>query len=148
MDAILLSHLAAQLSTSISLIEDQASEYATFMSLLPGPTEVTVPPICQGEGCGFPPDFLRSLFARFGNNNFAIHSHLRTYAHGIFPLASRLFNHSCVPNAAAKYILSPSEPIRMEVVALRKISAGEEVLTVLHTIQIQFSLCADMYTVP
>jgi hypothetical protein len=67
------------------------------------------------------------MYSRFGNNNFIIHSHLTTFGHGIFPLASRLFNHSCLPNAAAKYILSPSNPPKMEVIALRDIALGEEV---------------------
>lgn len=70
---------------------------------------------------------LDELYSRFGNNNFAIHSHLVTIAHGIFPLASRLFNHSCVPNAAARYIFTESEPVRMDVVVLRDILEGEEV---------------------
>jgi hypothetical protein len=67
------------------------------------------------------------LYSRFGNNNFAIHSHLSAIAHGIFPLASRLFNHSCLPNSAPKYIFSPSEGVKMEIVALRHISPEEEV---------------------
>ena len=70
---------------------------------------------------------LDELYSRFGNNNFAIHSHLVSIAHGIFPLTSRLFNHSCVPNAVAKYIFTESEPVRMDVVALREIREGEEV---------------------
>jgi hypothetical protein len=70
---------------------------------------------------------LDELYSRFGNNNFAVHSHLVSVAHGIFPLASRLFNHSCVPNAAAKYIFTVSEPVCMDVVMLREIQEGEEV---------------------
>ena len=70
---------------------------------------------------------LDELYSRFGNNNFAIHSHLVSMAHGIFPLASRLFNHSCIPNAAATYIFTESEPVRMDVVALREIKEEEEV---------------------
>jgi SET and MYND domain-containing protein len=38
-----------------------------------------------------------------------------------------LFNHSCVPNAAARYILTPSKSVHLEVVALRNIAEGEEV---------------------
>lgn len=71
---------------------------------------------------------LEVLFTRSGNNNFAIHSHLTTIAHGIFPLASRLFNHSCLPNAAARYVLRRGQSVRMEIVALREIKATEEVL--------------------
>jgi SET and MYND domain-containing protein len=72
---------------------------------------------------------VREIYARFGNNNFVIHSHLTTFGHGVFPLASRLFNHSCLPNAAAKYTLSASNVPRMDVVALRDIAQGEEVRT-------------------
>jgi SET and MYND domain-containing protein len=69
----------------------------------------------------------QDIYSRFHNNNFTIHSHMSTVAHGVFPLASRYFNHSCVPNAAPKYILTPAQPVTMEVVALRDIELGEEV---------------------
>jgi len=72
---------------------------------------------------------LESLFSRSGNNNFAVHSHLTTVAHGIFPLASRLFNHSCLPNAAARYIICQGQPVQMEIVALQEIKATEEVIS-------------------
>ncbi|KAF9493182.1 SET domain-containing protein [Pleurotus eryngii] len=68
-----------------------------------------------------------ALYNRFGNNNFTIHSHLNSFAHGIFPLASRLFNHSCAPNAAARYKLVQGQAVTMEVVALRDIPEGEEI---------------------
>ncbi|KAJ7644145.1 hypothetical protein FB45DRAFT_987729, partial [Roridomyces roridus] len=113
MDALLLSHLVAQLNGA----EDSNP---SIMDLLPGPA-VTVPPIAYSSPSA------SELYSRFGNNNFVVHSHLETFAHGIFPLASRLFNHSCLPNAAAKYILAPSKPPVMEVVALRDIAAGEEI---------------------
>ncbi|KAK0461690.1 uncharacterized protein EV420DRAFT_1526601 [Desarmillaria tabescens] len=124
MDALLLSHLAALLP-SHEVREEGNSALAVFMSLLPGPVEVTNPPICPSGSS--PPETLRFLFSRFGNNNFAMHSHFNTFGHGIFPPGSRLFNHSCMPNAAAKYIISPSHPPKMDVVALRKIDPGEEI---------------------
>ena len=137
LDAIMLSHLVAELAASNTRWisnDNQPTGHSIFMSLLPGPTKSSVPPLCpMGRRCEVPSDIVDGLFARFGNNNFAVHSHLRTYAHGIFPLASRLFNHSCVPNSVAKYILSPSQPIRMEVVALRKIDVGEEVSKIGHS---------------
>ncbi|OBZ71242.1 Histone-lysine N-methyltransferase ASHR1 [Grifola frondosa] len=121
-DAILLSQLLAQVPP------DSDGAFATFLELLPGPPAFGgVPPICRKH---ISPDILdvaKNLYSRFGNNNFVLHSHLDAYAHGIFPLASRLFNHSCTPNSATKYIITPSEPVRMEVVALRDISADEEV---------------------
>ena len=70
---------------------------------------------------------LLDLYSRFGNNNFVLHSHLVSFGHGIYPLASRLFNHSCVPNAAVCYSLTQGRPPSMEVIALRKIAVDEEV---------------------
>jgi len=67
------------------------------------------------------------LFSRFGNNNFTIHSHFTTIAHGIFPFASRLFNHSCLPNAIVKYIFTPAAEVQMAVVVIRDVSPDEEV---------------------
>lgn len=125
MDGILLSHLLAQI-TPDDLIED-SSPVQTLLSLLPGPQEENpAPHICYTPPF-VPTGLVQSLFIRFQNNNFAMHSHLSTFGHGVFPLASRLFNHSCVPNAAARYILKAREPVKMEVVALRPISGGEEI---------------------
>lgn len=91
-------------------------------------TDQRTPPICpMGSNDVLMEGILDDIYSRFGNNNFAIHSHLVSVAHGVFPLASRLFNHSCVPNAAAKYIFAESESPRMDVVVLRPIKEGEEV---------------------
>lgn len=122
LDALLLSHLVSQIN---GISSGQSSDLSTFLSLIPGPSEMSVPPICFTPS-SISNDMLSKLYARFGNNNFAIHSHLNTLGHGIFPLASRYFNHSCVPNAAARYIFRPAQPVRMEVIALREISQGEE----------------------
>jgi hypothetical protein len=136
LDSLLLSHLVAELFSSSPkdgplalLIEDQPTPFSTFSSLLSG-TAVNqqTPPICpMGSNDVLLEGVLDELYSRFGNNNFAIHSHLVSIAHGIFPLASRLFNHSCIPNASAKYIFTESEPVRMDVVALREIQTDEEV---------------------
>jgi len=138
LDSLLLSHFVAEL-LSLSpkagplalLIEDQPTPFSTFSSLMSGPVATQkTPPICPMGPNGVLLDgVLDELYSRFGNNNFAIHSHLVSIAHGVFPLASRLFNHSCVPNAAAKYIFTESESVRMEVVALREIQQDEEVRT-------------------
>lgn len=127
MDALLLSSLVAHLS-SVDVKEwDETIPISTFLSLLCGPVEGSAPPICPRHT--FDQTLVDGLYARFENNNFSIHSHFRkTYAHGIFPVASRLFNHSCMPNAAMKFIIQTHEPLKMQVVALRPISAGEEVL--------------------
>ena len=123
LDAILLSHLVTEINLSADNI---SSPVSVFLSLLPGPiSNAYIPPICTT-----PPstkDILNRLYRRFGNNNFAIQSHLDTVGHGIFPNASRFFNHSCMPNAAAKYQFAQAKPVTMEVVVLRDIEAGEEV---------------------
>ena len=69
----------------------------------------------------------KDLYERFGSNNFTLQSHLESYAYGIFPLASRLFNHSCVPTAVYKFVIKQGQPTRMEIIALRDIAVGEEV---------------------
>ncbi|THU87034.1 SET domain-containing protein [Dendrothele bispora CBS 962.96] len=122
MDALLLSTLCARMS-QLELGRD--SSISTFLSLLPGPIEIDPPSICGRYSISA--DQIKSLYSRFGNNNFSMHSHFNVFGHGIFPLASRLFNHSCMPNAAVKYILSPSQLVRMEIVALRQIMPDEEI---------------------
>ncbi|KIK01870.1 hypothetical protein K443DRAFT_678014 [Laccaria amethystina LaAM-08-1] len=126
-DSLLLSHLLAHLSLlSTPYAPEDSSPLSIFLSLLPSPVpDMSVPPVCPISPTP-PLDLLRTLYTRFGNNNFAIHSHLTTIGHGVFPLASRLFNHSCVPNAAARYSLSPSHGLWMEVIAIRDILSGEE----------------------
>jgi hypothetical protein len=141
-DALLLLHITSSLPSS-PLLEDSPSEPSgelgardvelysrldpaiTFMSLMPsasgqkgGSTEGRI----HGEAIS------KALYARFKNNNFILHSHLNPgYAHGAFPLASRFLNHSCVPNAAPRFVLAPGRPPRMEIVALATIAEGEEV---------------------
>ncbi|KAF8624369.1 hypothetical protein AX15_005916 [Amanita polypyramis BW_CC] len=123
MDAILLSHLIAEINLST---DDVSSPASIFLSLLPGPiSNSRAPPVCTTPSST--KDILDKLYKRFGNNNFAIHSHLDTIGHGIFPNASRFFNHSCAPNAATRYQFAQAKPVTMEVVALRDIKAGEEV---------------------
>ena len=56
---------------------------------------------------------LLAAWKRFGPNNFVLHSFAAlnggvaeaAYAHGIFPLASRLFNHSCYPMAWPAFVV-------------------------------------------
>ncbi|KAA1469842.1 SET domain-containing protein [Dentipellis sp. KUC8613] len=127
-DAVLLSHLIAGYFTSNGDTHNalDSPQAETFMSLLPSispPSKAL--PVCPPSA--IPEAQLLDLLSRFGNNNFVVSSHMNPYAHGIFPLASRFFNHSCVPNAAAKYIMKVGEPVTMAVIALRNISAGEEV---------------------
>jgi len=129
LDALLLSHTIAQfslLATPYAPKADSSSEI--LMSLLPrpigNPSAVPVMPVKPPP----PDDLVDKLYPRFGNNNFVIHSHLTGVGHGVFPFTSRLFNHSCMPNAVAKYRFSPGQSIIMEIVALRDIHLDEEVI--------------------
>lgn len=123
MDALLLSILVAHLCSVHDWNENIS--ISTFQSLLRGPVEVSSPPVCPKHSIS--QSVIDDFYARFDNNNFSIHSHFKTYAHGIFPVASRLFNHSCMPNAAVKFIIQTHEPVQMQIVALRSISVGDEV---------------------
>ncbi|KAJ8080528.1 hypothetical protein PM082_017361 [Marasmius tenuissimus] len=125
MDSLLLSTLIAQIESLKLPFDDEESPLYTLMSLLPGPSVPPHPPILTKSSLA--DERIQALYECFGNNNFSVHSHFNTYAHGIFPLASRLFNHSCVPNAAAKYTITPGSPVRMDIVALRSIADGEEI---------------------
>ena len=108
--------------------EGDDPDLSIFMSLLPGPVAgKDAPPTCPLSTSHRPVQTANELFSRFGNNNFSIHSHLTTLAHGIFPLASRLFNHSCVPNAVAKYKIALAKEVVMEIVTIDDIAPGEEV---------------------
>jgi hypothetical protein len=78
---------------------------------------------------------LLAAWKRFGPNNFVLHSFAAlndgvaegaAYAHGIFPLASHLFNHSCYPTAWPAFVVRNRKPC-MEVRALVDIPQGEEV---------------------
>lgn len=131
-DAVLLSHLLAEAFPDglYTLAAGKGGLLDIFLDLLSGPaTHPSSLPVSLGQQVTDPTlvTAARELYARFGNNNFVVHSHLDSYAHGVFPLASRLFNHSCVPNAVTRYIITPSEAVRMEVIALRDIAEGEEV---------------------
>lgn len=134
-DAVLLSQLLVEIfpqdEFNIQAASTRSDPVAQFFDLLKAPVHSQSAvwlPLCRPvKSSEVPGAVVAETLSRFGNNNFLLHSHLTTYAHGIFPLASRLFNHSCAPNCAAKYIITPMEAVRMEVVALRDILAGEEV---------------------
>ncbi|OCH91201.1 SET domain-containing protein [Obba rivulosa] len=129
-DAVLLSHLLAEAypdDDSSSRPEDDTPFSILFDLQKHTPPEFHTPPVCPPPANPALADQATDLYLRFGNNNFIVHSHLNSYAHGIFPLASRTFNHSCIPNAAVKYTIRPSEPVSMQVIALYAIQEGEEI---------------------
>lgn len=133
-DALFLTHLLAECSArGTEMKEGSDPGLSIFMSLLPGPVAgKDAPPTCPLLTSQRPVHTASELFLRCGNNNFSIHSHLTTIAHGVFPLASRLFNHSCVPNAIAKYRIVPATEVVIEIVAIQDIAMSEEVRTIYH----------------
>lgn len=134
-DALLLSQLVAD--SEVWRASAPSNAISTFLDLIKVPRpDRFVPPLCLSKSAQTSETvaLAQDLYTRFGNNNFVLHSHLDSYAHGVFPLASRYFNHSCVPNAVCKYVITPSEPVKMEVVALGDIKEGEEVQSRLYTV--------------
>ena len=128
-DQMMDSQVMSQLVAKIAL---QPPEYVTsiltFERLLPSPhelEELPVPPMRRVDESIL--SRVPELYQRFPNNNHVIQIHLRAIGVAILPLTSRLLNHSCSPNAVLRYILSPSQRPRAEVVTIREISEGEEV---------------------
>lgn len=130
-DALLLSQFLIQAFSTEDYTRrasDDADDLATFFNLLKQPyTGLKTPPLCRPTVDSRVSEAADDIYARFSNNNFVLHSHLTSYAHGVFPLASRLFNHSCYPNCVTKYVIDPTNVVTMEVVAIRHIAQGEEV---------------------
>lgn len=75
------------------------------------------------------PDFFKEAWSRFDCNNFVLHNvstlepESTVYALGVFPLASRCFNHSCEPNA----FRLEHRKAWLEVRTLNDIEQGQEV---------------------
>ncbi|KAI0030426.1 hypothetical protein K488DRAFT_54292 [Vararia minispora EC-137] len=128
-EAILLSHIACAAASTPSILGAGHSPLAVMLSLLPSRAGVsaTLPPLILPPRSKRKDIDLKAVHARFRNNNFILHSHLYSFAHGIYPVASRLFNHSCNPSASVKYILQEGSPPIMEIVALRNVACDEEV---------------------
>jgi SET domain len=135
-----------------SLGEDQlaSNPLACFIDLIPHPHARPLPPLppkLDLSAMKVPSSrlfqqiheseesVLLAAWKRFGPNNFVLHSFAAlndgvatgaTYAHGVFPLASRLFNHSCYPTAWPAFVVR-DKGICMEVRALVDIPQDEEV---------------------
>ncbi|KAJ1309477.1 hypothetical protein OPQ81_006252 [Rhizoctonia solani] len=129
-DMCLLAHLAAEhFSKCNTLQEARATSnptIQTFWDLL-----VSAQPDA-GQNLISPLSFtsfevLSAAASRFGNNNFVIHdARLVPYAHGVFALASRSFNHSCQPNAVAMFEETSNGP-QMVIKIIEKVATGEEI---------------------
>lgn len=131
-DALLLSHLLAThykfLKPSPSPKDEKPELLSLFLDLLPHDSPSATPPLVEMDFSRLPQGAVDDIYSRFSNNNFVIHSHLDQIGQGIFPLASRLFNHSCSPNAIMTFSLGNNgQAPRMRVRALRDIKGGEEV---------------------
>lgn len=131
-DSVLLSHLVAEhyknFSVASTSTEDDLDDpIKTFQTLIPFSTD-DVPTTFPMVGMNPSIELLSMIYSRFSNNNFVIHSHLNPVGHGVFPLASRLFNHSCSPNAIVEYMFE-TEGISLEVKVIDTINAGEEVVS-------------------
>lgn len=150
MDALLLSGLVAFVTVSArtsdvhkllgqnsSGASTTADALQTFLSLLPlaGTGHApSLPPLCplspktRRKLAALSDTAVAALFARFSNNNFVIHApDLTAVAHGIFPSASRAFNHSCRPNAWAVYTFEEGGGVVVNVRAGKALAGGEEV---------------------
>lgn len=131
-DSILLSQLVAQVYPDGDFTfppKIESPSLTLFLDLLPRLTANGrhALPVCT-PGKVYPTSSaIEPFLSRFGNNNFLLHSHLTSFAHGIYPLASRVMNHSCYPNSVARYKIRQGESPVMEVVTLNKIHEGEEV---------------------
>ncbi|XP_006462489.1 hypothetical protein AGABI2DRAFT_223832 [Agaricus bisporus var. bisporus H97] len=129
MDVILLSHFLGRTvkTKPVPSADNPHDPFSVFLSLLPGShaSQRTLDSI--PKSLILDDSLVQDIYSRFGNNNFTIHSHLNSIGHGVFPLASRLFNHSCIPNAAPRYVQGSAQPVLMEVVALRDTDIGEEI---------------------
>lgn len=127
MDCQVLSQLVAEIALKRP---ESAAAILTFESLIPSTNELEVPPMVPMSSKRVDRSLLDrvpALFQRFPNNNHVIQIHLRAIGVTILPRTSRLFNHSCSPNAVLRFILSTSQKPRAEVVTIREISEGEEV---------------------
>ena len=125
MDCRILSQLVAKIALERP---EFAAAISTFENLLPSPHELEgLPVIPMRRVDSSILSRVPALYQRFPNNNHVMQIHLRVIAVAILPLTSRLLNHSCSPNAVLRYILSPSQKPRAEVVTIREISEGEEV---------------------
>jgi hypothetical protein len=122
-----------------SLGENQlaSNPFACFIDLIPHPHSRLLPPLppkLDISAVNVPSStlfkqaneseesVLLAAWKRFGPNNLVLRSFAAlnggaaeaAYAHGIFPLASRLFNHSCYPTAWPAFVVRDKR-LRMEV---------------------------------
>lgn len=138
--ALLLTHLIAGHETTLNETysrwnqESSSNEYSLepikcLLSLLPKAKDESSPAARSIPLQRTNANLTLYLSRRFANNNFTIHcSRLITFAHGVFPLASRFFNHSCFPSAVAVYTSSSdNEGVEMNIKIIRDLNPDDEV---------------------
>ncbi|KAG9000226.1 hypothetical protein FRB93_012766 [Tulasnella sp. JGI-2019a] len=120
------SRTDGELSAEPSL--DLSSPLAALLSLSPAQRSQLhpfVPPIPVSHD--LLPSLVQHLFDTIENNHFVVTSpYLKTIANGVFPLASRSFNHACLPNACPSY-RTENALVYMDVRALRDMKPGTEI---------------------
>ena len=106
----------------------------TLLSLLPHPEPSPAPPLpgwLLSLSNPFEPttSLVESLSSRSLNNHWVVYSsELAAVAHAIYPVASRAFNHSCLPSAAPVYVYSATnEPPVIQIRALAAMDPDDEV---------------------
>lgn len=145
MDALLVAHLVAEhLSAkddartaegaSDTPSEDLSSHLRALFTLSTVAAQAKHPPLPPISGGTLPsPDTIDYLFNTIGNNHWVVtSSYLHSIANAVFALASRSFNHSCLPNACPSYKVDGGR-LWMDVRALRKIEVDEEVCMLIRT---------------
>jgi hypothetical protein len=105
-----------------------------LLSLLPHPEPLPAPPLPGLLSSLSNPvepttSLVESLSSRSLNNHWVVYSsELTAVAHAIYPIASRAFNHSCLPSAVPVYVYgTANEPPVMQIRALAVMNPDDEV---------------------
>lgn len=129
-------------SSSSNLSSPLSPNVEVILSLLPHPSPGEIPPLPKSVSTAPHPidptkRLADELWTRTMNNHWVIYSsELTPIAHGIYPTASRAFNHSCLPSAIPVYVYG-DEGAEMQVRGLKVLQAGEEVRCLNHVISFE-----------
>ncbi|KAG8932549.1 hypothetical protein FRC02_000926 [Tulasnella sp. 418] len=142
MDGILVSHLIASHFTTeatCNLVPKKSEQLGdslpemdsidALLSLVNNSTLKEEPHAIPPITSRYQPNkkLLNHLLTTIDNNHWVItNGYLKAIANGVFPIASRSFNHSCRPSAAPTYFYEGNDII-MEVRAITAIVRGEEI---------------------
>lgn len=112
-----------------------SSDAKVLLALLPHPRPPPVPPLPKLTGAAPDPtdpkkNLAESLSNRSLNNHWVVYSsELTPTANAIYPVASRTFNHSCLPSAIPvyRYGETDNKGPKMQIRALTTLHPGDEV---------------------